>query len=110
MEQIVTASNNPSAAMIRHSRRAASLTQAELAQRVGTTQSAVSRWESGQDEPRLTTLAAILAACGLRLVLQTQADDVDRAQIRQQLALSPADRLKSVTNLSHTLASAKQVA
>lgn len=100
---------NPSAQMVRLVRREAGLSQAQLAERVGTTQSAVSRWESGGDEPRLVTLAAILAACGRRLVLEAQSDDVDRAQIRQQLSMSPEQRLASVVNLSQTLASAKRL-
>ncbi len=97
------------ASLIRTARSAAALTQRELAERIGTTQSAVSRWERGHDEPRLSTLDAIVAACGFRLVLDIEPDDVDRAQIRQQLALSPEERLASVTNLSRMLAVAKRV-
>lgn len=90
---------------IRRWRLSAGLTQAELAARLGTTQSAVSRWERGHDEPRLGTLADILAACGLRgeLVIDV---DVDRAQIRQQLAMSPRQRLASSVNVSRMLAGA----
>jgi len=76
---------------------------------MATTQSAVSRWERGHDEPRISTLAGVLSACGLRLELAVQLDDVDRAQIRQQLALTPRQRLESVTNLSRTLAGARKV-
>lgn len=100
---------NPSAEIVRSVRREAGLSQIQLADRVGTTQSAVSRWENGGDEPRLTTLAAILSACGQRLVLHVESDDVDRAQIRQQLAMTPEQRLASVVNISRTLASAKRV-
>jgi hypothetical protein len=66
----------------------------------------VSRWERGRDEPRLSTLASILRACGLRLVL-TAEDDIDRSQIQQQLALSPKQRLESVRNVSRTVARAR---
>ncbi len=97
----------PGAALIRRARAHAALTQLELAELVGTTQSAISRWERGHDEPRLSTLAAILRACGLRLVLDAEVDDVDRAQLRQQLAMSPDERLASVVNLSRALASAR---
>lgn len=105
----VTSSSSPARAMIRSARIAAGLSQVELAKRIGTTQSAVSRWESGKDDPRLTTLASILGACGKRLVLNVESDDVDRAQIRQQLAMTPQQRLESVVNLSKTLASAKRI-
>jgi transcriptional regulator with XRE-family HTH domain len=97
------------ARLIRSARTDAGLTQAELAARVGTRQPVVSRWERGLEEPRLSTLARIVRACGRSLVLVVEPDDVDRAQIRQQLAMTPAERLASVTNLSRTLANAKRV-
>lgn len=95
--------------LIRSARRSAQLTQADLALRLGTAQSVVSRWERGADEPRLSTLVRILRACGHSLVLTIEPDDVDRAQIRQQLALSPSQRLESVTNVSRMLASARRI-
>jgi transcriptional regulator with XRE-family HTH domain len=97
------------ARLIRDVRTEAGLTQAGLAARVGTRQPVVSRWERGLDEPRLSTLARIVRACGRSLVLVVEPDDVDRAQIRQQLAMTPAERLASVTNLSRTLAGARRV-
>ena len=55
------------------------------------------------------TLRAALAACGLVLDLVARPKvDVDRAQIRQQLAMTPAERLASVVNLSRTLAGARR--
>lgn len=100
------------ASLIRGARHEAGLSQATLAARLGTTQSAISRWEAGRDEPRIASLAAILTACGLRLslVVETADDGVDRAQIRQQLAMTPDERLASVVNLSAALATARPVA
>ena len=95
--------------LIHNARVHAGLTQGQLAQRIGTTQSAVSRWERGHDEPRLSSLSAILRACGLRLVLRAEVDDVDRSQVRQQLAMSPDERLTSVVNLSEMLSAARAV-
>ncbi len=97
------------ARLIRSARIHAGLTQAELAERLATTQSVVSRWERGGGEPRLATLARIMRACGLALTVGAQPDDVDRAQIHEQLALTPAQRLASVRNLSRALASARRV-
>ncbi len=95
--------------LIRDARSAAGISQAELARRLGTTQSAVSRWERGHDEPRLSRLGGILGACGFRPQLRLDpVDDVDRAQIRQQLALSPAERLASVTNVSRFVQAARR--
>jgi transcriptional regulator with XRE-family HTH domain len=54
---------------IREARRRASLTQEELAERLGTTQSAIARWEKGTVSPRLDTFEKLTAACGLALRL-----------------------------------------
>lgn len=43
------------------------LTQAELARRVGTTQSAIARFESGAGNPTLDFLSKVSAAVGARL-------------------------------------------
>jgi transcriptional regulator with XRE-family HTH domain len=95
--------------LVREARIQAGLSQVDLAERLGTTQSAVSRWEHGHDEPRLSRLTAILAACGVRAGLTFAPDSgVDRAQIRQQLAMSPADRLASVTNVSRFVNEARR--
>jgi len=99
----------PAALLVRSARHAAGLTQQELAARLHTTQSVISRWERGHDEPRLSTLAAIARATGRRLSVELVDDGVDRAQIRQQLALTPAERLASVTNVSRALTTARRV-
>lgn len=95
--------------LIRQARSAAGLTQGELARRMSTTQSAVSRWERGHEEPRLSSLRSIARACGLQLSLTITDDPVDRTQIRQQLALSPAERLQWVANVSSFVHSARTV-
>lgn len=50
-------------------RTAAKLTQAELARRLGTTQSAVARLESGGVSPSFSTLRRYAAATGTRLTV-----------------------------------------
>ena len=106
---MVRATSADTAELIRDARVAAGLTQVDLARRIRTTQSVVSRWERGGDEPRLSTLDRILRACGRRLAIIVEDDDVDRSQIHQQLAMTPSERLASVTNLSRTLATARRV-
>lgn len=91
--------------LIRDARARAGLTQAELADHVHTTQSAVSRWESGRDEPRLSTVRAVLSACGSVGSLVVD-DGIDRAQIAAHVELSPADRLRSVSNVNRLMAAA----
>lgn len=54
-------------------RKQRGLTQLELAQRIGVTQSTVSEWESGAKFPRVTNLQAMAQA------LDCTADDLLRA-------------------------------
>ena len=93
--------------VVRSLRFRAGISQAELARRVGTTQSAISRWENGHEEPRWSTLQQLAEACELRCTIAVD-EDVDRAQLRAHLAMSPADRLRAVANVSRlrSLASA----
>jgi transcriptional regulator with XRE-family HTH domain len=51
----------------------AGLTQAELAARMGTTQSAVARMEGGKGRPSTTTLAKVAKATGTRLRVSFEA-------------------------------------
>ena len=94
--------------LIKHLRAGAGMSQTELAERIGTTQSAVSRWERGHDEPRLSTIMVIAAACGHRLTMEAEPDGLDRAQIQQHLAMTPEQRLAAVTNVNRFLADVKQ--
>ena len=80
-------------ALIREARSIAGLTQAQLAEAVGTKQSVISRWERGIDEPRISTLARIFRACGFEADLSFRRhDDVDRSQLALHLALTPGQR------------------
>jgi transcriptional regulator with XRE-family HTH domain len=47
----------------------AGISQAELARRVGTTKSAISRLESGRHRPNVETLQRVAEAVGARLVI-----------------------------------------
>jgi ribosome-binding protein aMBF1 (putative translation factor) len=52
---------------IAEARQRAGLTQAQLAERVGTTQSVISRWESGRGEPSTRSMKRIAEATHSRL-------------------------------------------
>jgi len=85
--------------LIREARRQAKLTQAELAERAGTTQSTIARLERGGGNPTFETLERVLHAAGHRLELSAVHQGlttVDESLIRQQLALSPAERIRSL--------------
>ena len=53
----------------------AGLTQEELAERMGTSQSAIARLESGRSRPSTTTLAKLATATGTKLRVSFVPDD-----------------------------------
>jgi ribosome-binding protein aMBF1 (putative translation factor) len=55
------------ASLVMRLRNEAGLSQAELAKKVGTTQSAIARIEGGKVIPRIDTLTKIARACGKKL-------------------------------------------
>lgn len=80
--------------LIREARLRAGLTQRELAERAGTTQSAVARWEGGGTAPDFETVRRLVDLCGLTLeVALVERDDSDFAQAQERLRLTPAQRL-----------------
>jgi predicted nucleotidyltransferase/DNA-binding XRE family transcriptional regulator len=58
--------------LLRDAREKAGLTQAELAARAATSQSAVARYESGASSPAVSTLERLLGSCGVRLDIRTR--------------------------------------
>jgi transcriptional regulator with XRE-family HTH domain len=83
--------------LIRHARQSAGLSQASLASRLGTTQSAIARLERDASSPRVETVERALRACGQRLELGTypERSSVDETQIAGMLRTPPGDRIKT---------------
>lgn len=80
--------------LLREARLRAGLTQSGLSARVGTTQSAISRWEAGSTNPPLETLRRLLRACGLELRMEIEPHDAgETSLIERNLGLSPTERL-----------------
>lgn len=87
-------------AVVGEARRLAGLSQADLAQRLGTTQSVVSRWEREVDTPRVDTLGRILRACGFEADLTfRRLDDEDRSLIAMHLDMTPEERLEALEGM-----------
>lgn len=82
--------------LIRRARRQAGLTQAQLARRMGTSQSVLVRWERGQRSPTFDTVLKAVRACGFRLRAELEQADpgLDRL-IELRLAMSPLQRVKA---------------
>lgn len=86
-------------ALLRDTRRSAGLTQATVAERLGTTQSAVARWESGRIAPRLDTVARLFAACGFEIRFDvTSMSPQETERLTDALRLSPIERLDRLSS------------
>ena len=76
-------------------RRAAGLSQRELARRSEVPQAAISRIEHGLISPRAATLDRLLRACGKDLELVVRpGTGVDRTLIRERLRLTTSERAR----------------
>ena len=83
--------------LVREARKRAALTQEELAQRAGTTQSAIARLESGRNTPSLETVERLLRLCGYQLILELAPfDDSDVVQAEARLRLDVDERLRQM--------------
>jgi transcriptional regulator with XRE-family HTH domain len=81
--------------LAREARRRAGLTQAELAARLGTTQSALARLENDRSATSLDRLARIARTCGLELVPTfRRADDSDWSVASANLRLDVDARIR----------------
>ena len=98
------------ARLVRQARRAAGLTQAQLAERMGTTQSAVARLESPDANPRVENLERALVAAGHGLELRAvpQQQPVDETSIAENLKRTPEQRLAAMTAHNHAIRRLKE--
>jgi transcriptional regulator with XRE-family HTH domain len=82
--------------IVRLARRNADLTQSELAERLGTTQSAISRLESGRIQPSFETLERVASACGSAVQLLLVRAEAPAPDLESDLALTPDQRLRQL--------------
>ena len=83
--------------LVREARKRAGLTQQELADRAGTTQSAVARLESGRVSPPLDRVEELVQLCGFQLILELAPfDDSDVVQAEARLRLDVDERLRQM--------------
>lgn len=70
---------------MREARKRGGLTQQQLAQRAGTTQSAIARLESGRTSPSLEDVQRLMRLAGFELLIElSPLDDSDRSQIERE--------------------------
>ena len=81
--------------IVREARRRAGLSQAQLAERLGTTQSAIARLERGRSEPSFSKVVAVARVCGIDLVPRLiDSDEADWSVASTNLGLTPDARVR----------------
>ena len=80
--------------LLADARRRAGLTQAELAVRLGVSQSAVAKLEREDANPTVRTLERALRATGNRIEARPALPSFDESLIRADLELTPAERIR----------------
>jgi transcriptional regulator with XRE-family HTH domain len=81
--------------LLKEARLRAGLTQEQLGRRVGRSQSAIARWETGRVQPSLETLRDLIRACRLELTFHiANYDDSYVPEIERLLDLEPAERIR----------------
>lgn len=95
--------------LVQEARRQGYLTQRELAERVGTSQSAIAGLERGDTNPTIDTLARCAAAAGFALhvtleplapvdpIIELYKHSVDRTLLRENLRRSVDERLRTLS-------------
>lgn len=92
--------------LLRDARRDAGVTQAQLAARMGTSQSSVAALERPGANPTLATIRDAFDALGLELQItpQARARGVDETLVRRHLERSPAERLAVLDRMTADVA------
>lgn len=95
--------------LVLDARQHANLTQRDLAERLGTSQSAIARLEQGATNPTMSTLVRTFAAAGFEVrmelvplsatdpVVERYKQDVDRTLLRENLGKPVDERLRTLS-------------
>ena len=90
--------------LVREARKRAGLSQRELAERAGTTQSAIARIETGRSTPSFDTVLRLVRLCGLDLdVMLVERDDSDWAQSERLAKLTPDQRVRRMRRVTRQM-------
>jgi len=93
------------AQLVREARRRAGLTQVELADRAGTVQPAIARWESGRTAISVDDVVRLVRLCGLDVEFQlVERDASDLAQADRLTGLSAQERLDRLGRVTAQMA------
>jgi transcriptional regulator with XRE-family HTH domain len=96
------------AQFVREARKRAGLTQAQLAERAGTTQSAIARIEGGRVAPTFERIVELVRACGLDLHTRlVPYDDSNWDLIQQDRKLTASDKVRQMLAFERLAAAAR---
>lgn len=97
------------AQLIREARRRSGRTQAELAERAGTAQPAIARWESGRTAVSVDDVVRLVRLCGLDIEFHlVNRDSSDMIQAQRLAGLSGQDRLDRHRQVAAQLAALRR--
>lgn len=92
-------------------RTRAGLTQAELGERAGIAQNAVSRIERGEVDAGFSTVRKLVRACGFEPQIGLATRDSSYARdVRRRQGLTPRERLEQSVRLAHVAQSTRRAA
>jgi predicted transcriptional regulator len=81
--------------LVSEARKRAGLTQRELGERAGTTQSAIARIETGRSTPTFDRVLRLVRLCGFDVhTMLVEQDDADWVRAQQLLKLTPDQRVR----------------
>lgn len=87
---------------VREARKRAGLSQRQLADKAGTSQSAIARLESGRTRPAFDDVLRLVRLCGMDLdIMLVERDDADWWQAQQLRMLTPDERMKRMVGWGH---------
>ncbi len=87
----------------------AGLTQAELAARCDTTQSAIARIERGASEPSMARVEAIARECGFDITIAvTPIDQNEEETLRRNLQMTPDERVQRIAHAGRFIIAARE--
>jgi transcriptional regulator with XRE-family HTH domain len=84
--------------LMREARLRSGLSQRVVAERLGTSHAAISRWERGIVKPTWETVNQAARACRLEVQVRlVERDDDELPRLRERLRLTPAQRVADLT-------------
>lgn len=97
--------------LVREARRRAQLTQQELAEKAGTTQSSIARLESGRTRPAFDDVLRLVRLCGFDVDLRVvERESSEWMQAQDLLKRTPGERLDQALKVTRQVEELRKAA